>query len=252
MVKITEKDSVITIEIPTNSSLPLDQIYTRDYFSLLDLEILEGNNNVGGYKYLGGNIVSSVLKVGENISDSGVSVVNKKVSSIIDIAEDTLTKKIPGVLTNGDDNNTDIRFIIKKKASTKIENLTEYLASFSNVADKITCFKSGLEYLDAENIIKDVFIQLSYLDFLNIKIPMLKMENIYKINDRFLIIEETDLSEKENDEDFSSIREIQKMVVKLSGEEYEKGVILEKMKMVDGTRLYKLLKRLNEGEMGVW
>lgn len=240
MVKITEEGSIIVIEIEKKTGL--ESIYNSDFFSLLDLEVVDGNKD-NGIK-TGGNksIVNQVIDKSEEFVNSGADVFNKHAEGLINSVEKSLLESQDNI----------IRIQLKRKSQAKVTSLDDVLNQYIGTTRGIFDFKSGLRYIDLENMVKDIYIQLSYIDFLNIKITGLNERNIYKINGRYLFLTNEDAEEKNAENEFNIISEFQRLIAQLMGEKYEKGRILEQIKLIDKTRLYKFVNRMNDGLMNIW
>jgi len=240
MVKITEEGSIIVIEIEKKAGL--DTIYNSDFFSLLDLEVVDSNKD-NGIKN-GGNksIVNDIIDKSEEFVNSRTDTFNKNAEGLINSVEKSLLESQDNI----------IRIQLKRKSQTKITSLDEVLNQYIGTTRGIFDFKSGLRYIDLENIVKDIYIQLSYIDFLNIKITGLSERNIYKINGRYLFLTNEDAEEKNVENEFNIISEFQRLIAQLMGEKYEKGRILDQIKLIDKTRLYKFVNRMNDGLMNIW
>lgn len=229
MVNISENELSVSIEIPKQlDNVYLDMVYTKEYFSQLNLDVIDNNNLIGGYKRLGGSLFGILPENSSDLMTTSLAVPN---------------------FTN--ESGLFIRMNIKKR-SGKTVTLSNYLKSFSNKLKSANRFASGMDYNEVESIVKDVFIQLRYIDFLGLKMITLLPMNIYRINDRFVVIEENSITKKEYKDDIEFKLNIQKLIMELIGEKYEKGRCLEKLKCVEGTRLYKLLQRMEYGEMHTW
>jgi hypothetical protein len=244
MVNISDTGSSIIIEIDKNPGY--EELYNRDYFSLLDLEII--NSSDVEVKRGGKSSIDTVIDHSENIVDSSVKTLNEKMGSLVDKTE----TRFNSVIGNADSQKGVFQLEIKKTTKEKIIGLETELAYFLSKPISITSFKSGLKYGDLEKIIRDVYIQLSYIDFLNIEISGLSVQNIYKINNRYVFITNSTLENKTQENERLMIRELQKLIIELTGEIYENGNSLEKMKLVEKTNIYKFVKRLNNGIMNVW
>jgi|LauGreStaDraftv2_3_1035109.scaffolds.fasta_scaffold05827_2 hypothetical protein len=244
MVNISDTGPSIIIEIDKNPGY--EELYNRDYFSLLDLEII--NSSDVEVKRGGKSSIDAVIDHSENIVDSSVKTLNEKMGSLVDKTE----TRFNSVIGNAYSQKEVFQLEIKKTTKEKTIGVETELASFLLKPKSITSFKSGLKYGDLEKIIKDVYIQLSYIDFLNIEISGLSVQNIYKINNRYVFVTNSTLENKTQENERLMIRELQKLIIELTGEIYENGNSLEKMKLVEKTNIYKFLQRLNNGIMNVW
>jgi hypothetical protein len=244
MVNISDTGPSIIIEIDKNPGY--EELYNRDYFSLLDLEII--NSSDVEVKRGGKSSIDAVIDHSENIVDSSVKTLNEKMGSLVDKTE----TRFNSVIGNAYSPKEVFQLEIKKTTKEKTIGVETELASFLLKPKSITSFKSGLKYGDLEKIIKDVYIQLSYIDFLNIEISGLSVQNIYKINNRYVFVTNSTLENKTQENERLMIRELQKLIIELTGEIYENGNSLEKMKLVEKTNIYKFLQRLNNGIMNVW
>jgi hypothetical protein len=252
MVNILDSGTLVTIEINKND-LPLDEIYTRDYFLLLDLEIIDNDNiveSMGGMTIGGKSIVDTVIDKTESLVDYEIEQFNKGAETVINKGEASFNKTFDYTNANLTEDDNVIRIRIKKE-HTPI-SLSKYLESYRENKGKITAFDSGLDYIELERIIRDVFIQLSYLDFLNISIDHIRIDEIYRINDRYVFIIENGISNKRPNESFMIINDFQKLIIELMGKKYEKGKSLELLEIIRGTRVYKIIRRMNDGVNNVW
>lgn len=249
MASLSETDKSIIITIDNKPGY--NNVYNQAYFSLLDLEIVNPKSEKtggGGSIYLGGKtLIESAIDSTESVVDSSVKGFSKKTGELIDA-----TEKSQQELVGYFQSNTTIQIEIKKKPKTKAITLTTELQTFSDSPKQITRFKSGLQYQDLENIVKDVCMQLSYFDFLNIEASGLQSRNIYKINDRYLFIADSEMEEKNSDNENTMLRDFQRLIIELMGEDYERGASLEKMKMLEKTGLFKYMNRLNDGVINIW
>jgi len=249
MASVSETDSSIIITFDNKPGY--DKIYNQAYFSLLDLEIINPKvekTGGGGSVYVGGKtLIETTIDNTESVVNSSVEGLSKKTGEWIDTSEksqeDLIGKFYP---------NDTIQIEIKKKPKTRVVTLVEELREFSNAPIQITRFKSGLEYQDLENIVKDVYIQLSYFDFLNIEVSGLQSRSIYKVNDRYLFITDSEMEEKTADNENTMLRDFQRLIIELMGEEYERGRGLEKMKRLEKTAMYNYMNRLNDGVINIW
>jgi len=244
MVKFSDAGSSIIIEIDKN--LGYEELYNRDYFSLLDLEII--NKSEVDVKRGGKSSIDTVIDESEHVVDYSINTLNERMGSFVD----TVETGVDNVIGNVYSQQGHFQLEIKKTTRGGVTDLRTELISFLSKPESITRFKSRLEYGDLEKIIKDVYIQLSYIDFLNIEIGGLSVENIYKINNRYVFITNSALDNKTEENERLMLRDFQKLIIELIGESYENGKSLEKMKLLDKTNIYKFMNRLNNGIMNVW
>jgi hypothetical protein len=249
MVNIIDSGTVATIEI-NKGDLPLDQIYTKEYFLLLDLEIID---NADADMITGGkSIIDTVIDKSESLVDYEVNSINKEAEVIVDNSESSLNKTLNNSNASNLEDEGIIKISINKAKSSVPINLRKYLEKYYENRRGITIFDSGLDYVELELIIRDVFIQLSYFDFLNISIDHIRMDEIYKINDRYVLIIEDGIHENQSGEQFAILNDFQKLIIELMGKEYQKGRSLELLENIRGTRVHKLINRMNDGVNNVW
>ena len=241
---IIETSDTVKI-IFTNSSIPYDSIYNREYFLLLDIETFENDEDKmrgGVHQYSRKKIKLEKNKdVANSTIDNVDTFVHSSSSELRESAGDviqTVENKISDV-SNAIFNSSKKEIIIKKKAKTDVIILHREMDSVYDRSKNIFEFDSGYTYDEYSRIIKDLFIQISYLFFLDIKVGILDVKNIYKINNRYVLLEEK-LEEKADDDSREScFIPLEKIMVELTGKQYQRGEYIKQLKEIEGTEVYK-------------
>jgi len=96
-------------------------------------------------------------------------------------------------------------------------------------------------FMDSTRIlfVKDMYIQLAYLDFMRLKIEEIDYKRVFKINGRYVLLEDGLKEGEEREGEDRRFPELERRMVELTGKEYEKGQMERDLKMIEGTEIRK-------------
>lgn len=197
----------------------LNSIYNREYFLLLGIKIVESDEEkkVGGlHQYY--NKKTKAKK--ENISDSDEKNTESGLSNFFSSG---LKKE---------------ELVIKKDKKYTLKTLDKEIQEVYNRSKTIFNFDSGFTYSEYSNIIKDLYIQLAYLTFLNFEIETIDFRQVFKINGRYVLLEKN-IKEVEGREETINFKDLERKMVELTGKKYEKGQFERDLSMIKGTEISK-------------
>ena len=212
-------------------------VYNREYFLLMGIKIVESEEEkkIGGlhqYKKKDKTKKSDFFKNVSDASDSVVESVEKGVSTLKQTFDLSLLRK---------------EIVIKKNRKYKFHILFDELQEMYNRSRTILNFESGLTYNEYAQIIKDLYIQLAYLKFLKLKIDIIDLNRVFKINGRYVLLA-NDIKEMEENEDKDTIfKDLEIKKVELTGKKYEKGEIERDLKEIEGTEIEKMKELYEKG-----
>lgn len=210
----------------------LDSIYNREYFLLLGIKIVESDEEkkVGGlYQFY-----KEKTKTKKEIDP---------LESPVSVANEHFKKSSDKIIENGLDDffSSDLKkeeLVIKKDKKYTLKTLDAEIQEVYNRSKTIFNFDSGFTYSEYSNIIKDLYIQLAYLTFLNFEIETIDFKQVFKINGRYVLLEK-EIKEVEGREETINFKDLERKMVELTGKKYEKGQFERDLSMIEGTEISK-------------
>jgi len=199
-------------------------VYNREYFLLLGIKIVESEDEkkvAGLHQYLK----------------------KKKSRSLIDSVDDSIENgesKLENFFAENSEKN---ELVIRKNKKYEFKTLDSEIVEVSERPKTIFNFDSGFTYHEYSNIVKDLYIQMAYLDFLKLRIDEIDYKRVFKINGRYVLLENElkEGEERHREEEAGDRRfpELERRMVELTGKEYEKGQMERDLKMIEGTEIRK-------------
>jgi hypothetical protein len=244
-MEVIDGHDSIKIQYDSND-ISHQSVYNREYFLLLNLKIIEDevDKKTGGvHQYLRKkvslkkkkDIVDSTIDRVDLLAESKTEGVRNSIGNIIEDTEKGVSY-ISGILS---DISKKSEIIIKKNDKYELITLEDEINLFYDRSKTIFNFDSGYTYNEYSNVVKDLYIQMSYLFFLNMKISVLDFKRVFKINGRYVLLENNITEKDEHESRESYFLELEKKMVELTGKQYEKGQYERDMKMIEGTEIYK-------------
>jgi hypothetical protein len=238
-MEVIETSDSIKIQFLTDD-FPYESIYNREYFLLLGIKIVESDEEkkVGGlYQFY-----KEKTKTRKEIDplESTVSVANEHFKKSTD-------KIIENSLNGFFSSKGKRELVIKKDKSHGLKSLDKEIQEVYERARTIFNFDSGYTYNEYSNIIKDLYIQIAYMKFLRVKIEQIDFKRVFKINGRYVLLE-NNIKEMEEKEDASNyFLELERKLVELTGKKYEKGQIERDLRPIEGTEMWKYIELYLKG-----
>jgi len=239
IMEVIETSDSIKIQFLTDD-FPYESIYNREYFLLLGIKIVESDEEkkVGGlYQFY-----KEKTKTRKEIDplESTVSVANEHFKKSTD-------KIIENSLNGFFSSKGKRELVIKKDKSHGLKSLDKEIQEVYERARTIFNFDSGYTYNEYSNIIKDLYIQIAYMKFLRVKIEQIDFKRVFKINGRYVLLE-NNIKEMEEKEDASNyFLELERKLVELTGKKYEKGQIERDLRPIEGTEMWKYIELYLKG-----
>jgi len=230
-MEVVETPDSIKIQFSSNE-IPYDSIYNREYFLLLGIKILESDEEkkIGGlHQYYKDKIKTKKKK---SIPDSTEAITEsvEKVESKLESFFSSDLKK------------TELE--IKKRKPHAFKTLDKEIQEVYDRAKTILNFDSGYTYNEYASIIKDLYIQLSYLKFLSVTIEQIDFNRVFKINGRYVLLEPNIKEIEENEDQSNYFIDLKRKMVELTGKKYEKGQLERDLKFIEGTEIEKYVEML--------
>jgi len=228
-MNVIDESDFIKIQFDAGAILQ-KSVYNREYFLLMGIKIVESEEEkkIGGlhqYKKKDKTKKSDFFKNVSDASDSVIESVEEGVSTLKQTFDLSLLKK---------------EIVIKKNKKYKFHILFDELQEMYNRSRTILNFESGLTYNEYAQIIKDLYMQLAYLKFLKLKLDIIDLKSVFKINGRYVLLA-NDIKEMEENENTDTIfKDLEIKKVELTGKKYEKGEIERDLKEIEGTEIEKM------------
>jgi hypothetical protein len=278
MLKITDVNFLITI--PNNENINVSVVYNRDFFGLFDFEnyhvhsfgidipiesesdtsvqhqrsidldendddlqiateILGKEKIPDGYSQLplqsGGSLFQSIQ---ESFHDT-----YGKFSKYLTLPPDTETVKEE--LVDPTIQNKDVRVIFPKK-DFHVTPLSDMLSISDDPS--IFTFSTHFDYHEIEQFVKDMIFQLEYFENEGVIFKDITTDSIFKVQDRFLIIDSTNMDVFKDKSQTKSINQsIYKLIIALMGKTRNDSLYI-----VPHTKLYYMLHRLEHEHVLAW
>jgi hypothetical protein len=224
-MEVTETSDSIKIQ-------SLNSVYNREYFLLLGIKIVESDEEkkVGGlYQFYK---EKSKKKKEIDPLESVVSVANEHFK---DSTEKMTESDLDNFFSSGLNKK---ELVIKKDKKYTLKTVDKEIQEVYNRSKTIFNFDSGFTYSEYSKIIKDLYIQLAYLAFLNFEIETIDFKQVFKINGRYVLLEKN-IKNVEGREETINFKELKIKMVELTGKKYEKGQFERDLSMIEGTEIYK-------------
>lgn len=238
-MEVIETSDSIKIHFLSNE-IPLESVYNREYFLLLGIKIIENDEEkkVGGlYQFY--KEKTKTMKESDPL-ESAVSVANEHFKKSTD-------KIIENNLDSFFSPKGKRELVIKKDKSHVLKTLDKEFQEVYDRAKTIFNFDSGYTYNEYSSIIKDLYIQIAYMKFLRVKIEQIDFKRIFKINGRYVLLE-NNVKEMEEMEDTNNyFLELERKLVELTGKKYEKGQIERDLRPIEGTEIWKYIELYFKG-----
>ena len=219
---LDESDLSIATEILGNEKVP-------DGYSQLPLQLTPQK---GG---------QSFLKDMEN----SLTSVQSKYSKYFSLPTDSKKEPLKEELTDSTMNNKDIKVTFPKEFYS-VEHLPSLLKT--GTSSSFSHFSTNLDYYELEQIIKDLIFQLDYFQNEGIVFSEINADSIYKINDRYLLIDSTNMvlfkEEKQKKFMYDSLYQL---LVNLMGKTLD-----DSMYIVPYSKLYYCMHRLDKEKVFLW
>lgn len=230
-MEVVETPDSIKIQFSPNE-IPYDSIYNREYFLLLGIKIIESDEDkkIGGlHQYYKDKMKTKKKK---SIPDSTGEITEsvEKVESKLESFFSSDLKK------------TELE--IKKRKPHAFKTLDKEIQEVYDRAKTILNFDSGYTYNEYASIIKDLYIQLSYLKFLSVTIEQIDFNRVFKINGRYVLLEPNIKEIEENEDQSNYFIDLKRKMVELTGKKYEKGQLERDLRFIEGTEIEKYVEML--------
>jgi len=234
-MEVIETSDFIKIQFSPDG-IPYESIYNREYFLLLGINMVESEEEkkVGGLrKFL--KEKEKTKSIPDFVIDSADSTINVVTKGLKNSAE-KIIEKGEASFTEMFSSNEKTELVIKKDKKYTLKTLDNEIQEVYDRAKTIFNFDSGFTYDEYSNIVKDLYIQLAYLNFLNVKIEQIFFKRVFKINGRYVLLEN---NVKEMEGESNHFKELERKMVELTGKKYEKGQFERDIGMIEGTEIYK-------------
>jgi hypothetical protein len=224
-MEVTETSDSIKIK-------SLNSVYNREYFLLLGIKIVESDEEkkVGGlYQFYK---EKSKTKKEIDPLESAVSVANEHFK---DSTGKMRERDLDNFFSSGLNKK---ELVIKKDKKYSLKTVDTEIQEVYDRSKTIFNFDSGFTYNEYSKIIKDLYIQLAYLAFLNFEIETIDFKQVFIINGRYVLLEKN-IKDVEGREETINFKELERKMVDLTGKKYEKGQFERDLSMIEGTEIYK-------------
>jgi len=230
-MEVVETPDSIKIQFLSNE-IPYDSIYNREYFLLLGIKIVESDEDkkIGGlHQYYKDKIKTKKKKSVPDSTEAITESVEKVESKLESFFSSDLKK-------------TELE--IKKRKPHAFKTLDKEIQEVYDRAKTILNFDSGYTYNEYASIIKDLYIQLSYLKFLSVTIEQIDLNRVFKINGRYVLLEPNIKEIEENEDQSNYYIDLKRKMVELTGKKYEKGQLERDLRFIEGTEIEKYVEML--------
>jgi hypothetical protein len=230
-MEVVETPDSIKIQFLSNE-IPYDSIYNREYFLLLGIKIVESDEDkkIGGlHQYYKDKIKTKKKKSVPDSTEAITESVEKVESKLESFFSSDLKK-------------TELE--IKKRKPHAFKTLDKEIQEVYDRAKTILNFDSGYTYSEYASIIKDLYIQLSYLKFLSVTIEQIDFNRVFKINGRYVLLEPNIKEIEENEDQSNYYIDLKRKMVELTGKKYEKGQLERDLRFIEGTEIEKYVEML--------
>jgi hypothetical protein len=222
-MEVVETPDSIKIQFATDD-LRYQSVYNREYFLLLGIKIVESEDE-------------------KNVAGLHQYLKKKKNQSLIESVDDSIEKGESKLENFFNESSRKSELVIRKNKKFEFKTLDSEIVEVRERPKTIFNFDSGFTYDEYSNIVKDLYIQLAYLDFMKLKIEEIDYERVFKINGRYVLLEnelkEREKQEREEHAEDRRFPELERRMVELTGKEYEKGQMERDLKMIEGTEIRK-------------
>jgi hypothetical protein len=218
-MEVVETPDSIKIQFATDD-LRYQSVYNREYFLLLGIKIVETEDEkkvAGLHQYLKKN----------------------KKRTLMDSVDDSIEKGESKLENFFNESSRKSELVIRKNKNFEFKTLDSEIVEVSERPKTIFNFDSGFTYHEYSNIVKDLYIQLAYLDFMKLKIEEIDYKRVFKINGRYVLLEDGLKEGEEREREDRRFPELERRMVELTGKEYEKGQMERDLKMIEGTEIRK-------------
>jgi len=275
MTSVFEKDGQIVIKIERREDINLEYVYSPVFFSLLELnnkrhsimhedsdteedvetintpttDLLD-NAKQGFATYITnpiGNLFGSSSKKGggkktKEAKETNYSKIAENVFSDTKQLATSAPKFFEGLLGLSD-NTIQYTFVLRRGKSeifqSNCETMKEFLIDMAEKEPSLFTFRdTGIRYNILEQIFNDIYLQLTYFRDINVKISEMRLENIFLVNGRFVLLDGEKMAE-EKDEYFRINTLMRSLIDRVLGLDET----VEEIRELNGLRLNHWLKK---------
>jgi hypothetical protein len=174
MIDIEESVGSVKIFIPKREDINLSRLYNDDFLGLFKFNQKKQYRNTleRGAKQTGGAKKVRILKEIQNYILNFLSKSASTKKSLVEYLED----------------NDDVVLTIEKDNANAFVSLSSLERSENN--NEYLCYENtNITYAMLFDLLSDLDIQLSYMNNLNIGVSVVNLENIYRINGRYVLLD---------------------------------------------------------------
>jgi hypothetical protein len=209
MIDIEESVGSVKIFIPKREDINLSRLYNDDFLGLFKFNQKKQYRNTleRGAKQTGGAKKVRILKEIQNYILNFLSKSASTKKSLVEYLED----------------NDDVVLTIEKDNANAFVSLSSLERSENN--NEYLCYENtNITYAMLFDLLSDLDIQLSYMNNLNIGVSVVNLENIYRINGRYVLLDSEniiaiDYENNKNEESMKRVERKKELVKKLTKKE---------------------------------